>query len=261
MFTLKECRHSDIKLVEILSVLDALPIDQLTENQLKELQRALNLLGYPVGDVDGLIGVRTRTAWTEFKADVFQGNPTMIGQGSVQALQEKLDSLSTQLTGDLTENSTKEQVIAAIKKECKAQGIGLNAQIAYVLATTEWETAQTFKPVREAFWLSEEWRRNNLRYYPYYGRGFVQITWDYNYKKSSDILGVDLVKNPDLAMNPNIALFILVYGFKTGAFTGRKITDYITQQSVDFYHARQCINGLDHASDIKALAEKYLASL
>lgn len=250
-----------MKLIELLSVPDALPIDQLSENQLKELQRALGLLGYPVGEIDGLIGARTRTAWTEFKTDVFQGNPSLIGKGSVQALQEKLDTLSTQLNGTLTDDSTKEEVISAIKKECKAQGIGLNSQIAYVLATAEWESAQTFKPVREAFWLSEDWRRANLRYYPYYGRGYVQITWKNNYKKFSDILGVDLVSNPDLAMNPNIALFILVYGFKVGAFTGRKITDYITQQSVDFVNARRCINGLDKASEIAALAERYLARL
>ena len=250
-----------MKLIELLSVPDAQPIDQLTENQLKELQRALGLLGYPVGEIDGLIGARTRTAWTEFKTDIFQGNPSLIGKGSVQALQEKLDTLSTQLNGTLTDDSTKEEVISAIKKECKAQGIGLNSQIAYVLATAEWESAQTFKPVREAFWLSEEWRRANLRYYPYYGRGYVQITWKNNYRKFSDILGIDLVSNPDLAMNPNIALFILVYGFKTGAFTGRKMTDYINQQSVDFVNARRIINGLDKASEIAALAERYLARL
>lgn len=126
-----------MKLIELLSVPDALPIDQLSENQLKELQRALGLLGYPVGEIDGLIGARTRTAWTEFKTDVFQGNPSLIGKGSVQALQEKLDTLSTQLNGTLTDDSTKEEVISAIKKECKAQGIGLNSQIAYVLATAE----------------------------------------------------------------------------------------------------------------------------
>ena len=250
-----------MKLVELKSLPEAKPVDQLTEIQLKELQRALSLLGYPVGDIDGLIGSRTRTAWTEFKTDVFQGNPTLIGIGSVEALQEKLDALRTEVAGSLTDNSTKDDVISAIKAECKAQGIGLNSQIAYVLATTEWESAQTFKPVKEAFWLSEDWRRDNLRYYPYYGRGYVQITWDYNYKKFSSILGIDLLSNPELALNPNIALFILVHGFKTGAFTGRKITDYVTQQSVDFINARRCINGLDKASQISALANKYLARL
>ncbi len=250
-----------MKLTTLLEIGDALPLDQLTEIQLKELQRALAILGYPVGDIDGLIGARTRTAWTEFKTDGFQGNPTLIGQGSVLALQARLDALSLQNQGSLTALSDKEEVIAAIIKECKAQDLTLAAQIAYVLATTEWETAQSFKPVREAFWMSEEWRRANLRYFPYYGRGYVQITWKSNYKKFSEILGIDLVANPDLAMDPNTALFILVYGFKTGAFTGRKISDYINSQSTDFFNARRCINGLDKASQIAALASTYQARL
>jgi predicted chitinase len=250
-----------MKLVALATVGDALPLDQLGESQLAELQRALSLLGYPVGDIDGLIGPRTRTAWAEFKTDVFQGNPSLIGSGSVQALQAKLDAISPHLDGRLTDSSSEAEVIEAIKQECKAQGIGLNTQIAYVLATTEWETAQTFKPVREAFWKSEDWRRENFRYYPYYGRGYVQLTWEGNYRKFSTILGIDLVGNPDLAMNPNIALFILVYGFKIGAFTGRKITDYITSQNTDFNNARRCINGLDKAREIAALAERYLSQL
>jgi predicted chitinase len=250
-----------MKLVTLDSVGDALPLEQLSESQLAELQRALSLLGYPLGDIDGLIGPRTRTAWAEFKTDVFQGNPSLIGSGSVQALQDKLDAISPQLNGRLTESSSRAEVIEAIKQECKDQGIGLHTQIAYVLATTEWETAQTFKPVREAFWQSEEWRRNNFRYYPYYGRGYVQLTWKGNYEKFSTILGLDLVGNPDLAMNPNIALFILVYGFKMGSFTGRKMTDYITERFADFFSARRIINGTDKYKEIADLADKYLASL
>jgi hypothetical protein len=42
-------------------------------------------------------------------------------------------------------------------------------QVAYQLATVHWETNRTFEPVREAYWLSEEWRKRNLRYYPFYG--------------------------------------------------------------------------------------------
>ena len=53
----------------------------------------------------------------------------------------------------------------------KAQGVCMREQVAYLLATAFHETAQTMQPVREAFWLSEDWRRANLRYYPYYGRG------------------------------------------------------------------------------------------
>lgn len=250
-----------MKLVALVSIGDAQPLDQLVESQIAELQRALSILGYPVGDIDGLIGPRTRTAWAEFKTDIFQGNPTLIGTGSVQALQGKLDSISPHLNGRLTESSSKAEVIEAIKQECKAQGIGLNTQIAYVLATTEWETAQTFKPVKEAYWLSEDWRRNNLRYYPYYGRGFVQLTWKGNYQKLSTLLGMDFVNNPDLTMNPNIALFTLVYGFKVGLFTGRKMLDYISEVQTDLKNARRIINGLDHYMEIASLAEKYLIQL
>ena len=53
-----------------------------------------------------------------------------------------------------TDFSTKEATIAAIKSACGSQGIGLKAQIAYVLATVDHETAHTFKPVREAYWLT-----------------------------------------------------------------------------------------------------------
>jgi peptidoglycan hydrolase-like protein with peptidoglycan-binding domain len=247
-----------MKLTRLVTIAEATPISQLTEEQLKELQTALSLLGYPVGEIDGLLGPKTRNAWAEFKTDVFQGNPDLIGLESIEKLQEKLDEIGE---GRVHDFSTKQGTIEAIKQECKAQGIGLNTHIAYVLATVEWETAQTFKPVREAFWLSEDWRRKNLRYYPYYGRGYVQLTWKTNYAKYAQILGIDLVNNPDLALNGNTALFVLVHGFKTGTFTGRTITEFINVHQTDFVSARRCINGRDRAHDIAQLAEKYLKNL
>jgi predicted chitinase len=162
--------------------------------------------------------------------------------------------------------STKKGAIAAIKAECQKQGIGLPAQIAYVLATVQHETGSTFMPVREAYYISkdfdeaEAWRRAKLRYYPYYGRGYVQLTWEANYRKYSEILGIDLANDPDLALEPQNALFILVHGFRTGAFTGKKITDYINKEETDFYNARKCINGLDRAGKIEKIAEKFLAA-
>lgn len=80
-------------------------------------------------------------------------------------------------------------------RECAAGAIG----------TIAIETAHTFKPVREAFWLSEEWRRLNLWYYPYYGRGYVQTTHEYNYRALGLAVGEDLVSNPDRALEPWIA--------------------------------------------------------
>lgn len=130
-------------------------------------------------------------------------------------------------------------------------------QWAYAFATTFHETAHTFESNIEAYWLSEEWRRRNLRYYPYYGRGFVHLTWEENYRKYSIILGVDLVKNPDLALQTNHAFLILIHGMKTGNFTGRKISDYINMSKKDYRNARRVINGTDKRDLIASYAEHF----
>lgn len=247
-----------MKISKLATVSEPMPLELLSDDQLSELQTALSLLGFPVGEIDGMIGPKTRNAWSEFKTDVFPGNPDLIGKESIDLLGSNLEALIELPNHDF---SSQKGTIAAIKQECKAQGIGLDAQVAYVLATTQWETAQTFKPVREAFWLSEKWREKNFRYYPYYGRGFVQLTWETNYQKYSQLLNVDMMSDPDIAMRPNVALFILVHGFKTGSFTGRKITDYIDQNKTDFIKARRCINGSDKATAIANLAEEFLKNI
>ena len=161
---------------------------------------------------------------------------------------------------------SKSSSINEIVNECTEQNIVIDAQIAYILATVEWETNHTFEPVKEAYWLSEGWRERNLRYYPFYGRGYVQLTWEENYIKYTDILSeentpnaINLVIHPDAAMMPDVAKFILVHGFKHGTFTGRKISQYIDANSHDFYNARRCINGTDKATEIAAIAEEFLA--
>ena len=75
------------------------------------------------------------------------------------------------------------------------------------------------------------------------------------------MLSLDLVNEPDLAMRPGVALFVLIHGFKTGAFTGRKITDYIDETKTDFIKARRCINGSDRAHEIADIAKGFLAKL
>jgi len=239
----------------------SLPIKNLNIDQLTELQTALVWLGYPSGDIDGKYGPKTRNAWAEFIADVHQGDPESIDVGCVSKLQQLLDEDKPAQAHDF---ATQGGTIAAIKSECIRQGIGLKSQIAYVLATAYHETNHTFEPVTEAYWLSDPdtyLRQHHADYYPYYGRGYVQLTWENNYAKYGKILNKDLVGHPELALDPEIALFVLVHGFKTGVFTGRKITDYIDVQKTDFVNARRCINGLDRAQDIANMAMKYLAEL
>ena len=132
--------------------------------------------------------------------------------------------------------------------------------VAYGLATADIETAHTFEPVREAFWLSEEWREKNLRYYPHYGRGYVQLTWPANYVRADLELGLDgsLVANLDRAMEPEIAAAIMVRGMEEGWFTDKKLSDYLPG---DYVNARRIINGKDKAVQIAKVAEMFERAL
>jgi putative chitinase len=136
-------------------------------------------------------------------------------------------------------------------------------QLAYVLATTFWETANTMKPVKEAYWLSEDWRRQNLRYYPWYGRGYVQLTWEENYARADKELKLDgtLLAEPDRALDRDISTNVLLLGMSEGWFTGRKLSDYITLQKSDFVGARTIINGTDKNKEIADIAKDYDKSL
>lgn len=88
------------------------------------------------------------------------------------------------------------------------------------------------------------------------GRGLVQLTGTTNYRNAGKYLGIDLIANPDLALDPAIATKILIWGMQTGAFTGRKLADYIGEQGnlESFRQARRIINGMDRAGDIAGYA-------
>lgn len=131
--------------------------------------------------------------------------------------------------------------------------------LAYIFATVMHETARTYKP------LKEYGRGRGRRYgkatgpygHAYYGRGYVQLTWDYNYKKQAAKLGIDFYKHPDLVMEPENAYRILVEGMKDGDFTGKGLDRYINDSNTDYYTARKIVNGLDKAGTIAGYARKF----
>ena len=143
----------------------------------------------------------------------------------------------------------------------------------YALATASHETAYTMQPVREAFWLNENWRRKHLRYYPFYGRGYVQLTWKANYERADRELKLNgsLNANLDLALNPDIAAKIMVKGMQEGWFAGDKIGGRHTlarhlpakgkASAAQFTSARRIINGTDKAGKIAGEAIKFQTAL
>jgi len=101
----------------------------------------------------------------------------------------------------------------AIFAELSARGIATQSVCGGVIGTVAIETASTFKPVREAFWEDEDYRRTRLRYYPWYGRGYVQLTWEGNYAEYGPLCNVDLTGDPDGAMNPDTAAKVIAEYF------------------------------------------------
>lgn len=133
----------------------------------------------------------------------------------------------------------------------------------YGLATAWHETNQTMQPVAEAYYLgasAEAWRKRNLRYWPWYGRGYPQTTWEKNYQRADDKLGLGgaLMKNPGLMMTPEVAAPTMVRGMEEGWFTGKKLSDFAAR---DYVGMRKIINGTDDDDLIAGHARAFEAAL
>jgi hypothetical protein len=148
-------------------------------------------------------------------------------------------------------------------------GDGKADSLAYILATVYHETGGRMVPVREGFATTDAGARravNNLakkrgpksavaRYakpagpygHVYYGRGHPQLTWIDNYRESSDDAGVDLVKNPDAMLDPEISSRVLIRGMMDGRWNGTG--------------ARRTVNVQDHASTIAGYYKSFLNAI
>jgi len=142
--------------------------------------------------------------------------------------------------------------------------------LAYILATTFHETAQTMQPIAEyGKGKGKPYGQPDGPYNQvYYGRGFVQLTWYQNYDKQDKKLKLNgaLVKNADLALDLQLATQIIFGGMMDGDFTGVGLPKYITvsnppDDTTDFFNARKIVNGLDCASLIQGYAQKFACAL
>jgi hypothetical protein len=152
---------------------------------------------------------------------------------------------------------------------------------AYMLATAWHETAHTMHPIVERGGVSyfdrydpvladTEKRRETARSmgntkqgdgYRYRGRGYVQTTWRANYERLGKEVGVDLVANPDRAMEPEIAYGALSHGLREGWFTGRRLDQYLAAGKIDYIGARKTVNGTDRAEEIAGYAVAFERAL
>lgn len=156
----------------------------------------------------------------------------------------------------------------AILAEWAKRGLTDLRWLAYIFATTYWETAHTMWPI-------EEYGKGQGHPYGvpdpqtgqvYYGRGFVQLTWKSNYATMGKLLGVDLVGHPEQALQLAAATQVLFEGMlraesKIGDFTGLALEDCFNATHDDWLRARAIINGTDHAAAIADLGKTFLGAL
>jgi len=150
--------------------------------------------------------------------------------------------------------------------------------LTYVLATIRWETGEAFQPLKERRARQERnpqlWKSQN-RYWPsgFYGRGYVQITWERNYRTAGQelagttfdldggplVVGAEtFVEQPDLVLEPTIAYAVAARGMREGWFTGKKLSDFIPDsEPPDYVNARKIVNGLDQAKRIAGYASTF----
>jgi peptidoglycan hydrolase-like protein with peptidoglycan-binding domain len=226
----------------------------------QEVQSILKATGF-LTVVSGRYDSATQDGLRRFKETYFLEGGDVLGPSTAKVMLEKA-ARSTLLPN--WEGGDRDATIQAIIQEAKRQGIVYYSQIAYILATVEHETANSFQPVKEAYFLGEpaaENTRKTFSYYPFYGRGYVQLTHEYNYRPYSTLLGIDLVSDPDLVMRPDISLFILVDGMKRGVFTKWKLDDFISGSEINFVEARRIINGTDKADHIGNIAKAWHAEI
>lgn len=138
-----------------------------------------------------------------------------------------------------------------------------NAQIAYALATTEHETARTFKGIGEFDGKNQairnKYQGNGYLGNYYYGRGYIQLTHLPAYQKAQkDIVqgvygykDVDIVKNPDWLVSDDpraarVNAYILLTGLRDGRYSGdgSKLENWVSTdgKKKDYYNARRLVN-------------------
>ncbi|TBG83872.1 hypothetical protein ELG69_07035 [Rhizobium leguminosarum] len=154
--------------------------------------------------------------------------------------------------------------------------------LAYILATAYHETAYTMQPVRETLaesdahaveiletafaagrlsWVKAPYWRPDEDGRSWLGRGLVQLTHKRNYEAMSVLTGIDLVADPDRAMEMDAAVTILIEGMLQGSFTGHKLADHLNATTADWVNARRTVNGTDRAEKLAAYAMIFDAAI
>lgn len=175
---------------------------------------------------------------------------------SYNTLKTPLDSATTQglLDGVPQEarNSARKN-LPLIARALEEEGILTLNVLAYALATIEHETAGTFEPIEEYGGRKSARRLGYEGGTNYFGRGFIQLTHLRNYQKMGKRVGLGekLVRQPELALKPDVSAKILAAYFKDNGVADKA-------HDGNFVAARIPVNPDSQGWWVASLAFKYL---
>lgn len=168
--------------------------------------------------------------------------------------------------GESNEQSAKE-CYNAIEQALGDLGILTPLTLIGALATVRVECGRSFKPVVEiASGEVYEGRKDlgntqvgdGVRFK---GRGYIQLTGRDNYKTYGEKLGIDLVNNPDLTLQPEVSAKILALYFKNRAVN-------VACNNNDWLEVRKKINGVNRSTglpngwnEFESVVNQYLKKL
>lgn len=92
------------------------------------------------------------------------------------------------------------------------------------------------------------------------GRGIAQITGRANYRNRGAEIGLPLEDQPEMALQPDVAVVLLCGPMARGGYTNKKLSDFFSGNKDDPVGARAIING-DVAENGRKVAETYAALL
>jgi len=238
----------------------------------KKLQTKLLELGFNPGAIDGDFGLGTEAALINFQksagllADGIAGPKTLDALGL--KFTEEIPNTSLQITVSIASKILPYAPLDNIKKylpfiltALEKESLNDKRFILMALATIRAET-ESFAPISEfisryntspggkPFDLYDNRRDLGNQGAPdgerFKGRGFIQLTGRANYLKYGNAIGLgnQLVDNPDLANDPEIAAKLLVKFLKDKEM---KIKEALLED--DLKTARKLVNGGSHGLD------------
>lgn len=173
-----------------------------------DLQAALSADGYRPGPLDGILGARTVEAVRQWKAsnqDKDEDAILAIHTDTVRINEGQLD----EICGKQTFPVNKAALVNSLNDVLDTLRCATKEHAAQVLAQLAHES--------DRFQTMTEYKGEKGKYAPYFGRGFIQLTWKANYEacrnywQHYDPHFPDLVRFPDQAATLHVAALSTIF--------------------------------------------------